>query len=496
MSSVQATIDYTSKDYDGLKASMLDFAAQVIPEWRSRSEGDFGVALVELLAYEGDILSYYGDRIQDEAFLSTATRRESLLQLAAMLGYQPSNGVSATGTVTLQSANPGPAVVVPAGTDVVTDFIADIDGRLVFETDTAVTVPANGGTVQVTVTEGGTRSMVSLGASNGLPSQSFRLPETGVLTGSVRVFVDRAVTATGTNVEEWTQVDFLVDSDSTSRTFSVSVDADGASSILFGDGTDGMVPNTGLNVYATYKTTSGSAGNLSAGNLISVDSPSLAGVYVAQDTNGAYLSTATAGGADPETNDQIRANAPRAFRSQRRLVTLKDFADAAIAVPGVLRANASAGAFSSVSVWIVGASGGQPTTDLINRVQANLNSKVLAGVTPTVGTPTFVKVNVGAAGANALVVKVYDNVKQGVVKANVETAIRSLLALANVDFAQRLTVSDFYSAIMSVPGVQYVVIPMIARSDSAQTGTADIVCRDWEIPTLGNLVVTATGGIL
>lgn len=495
MSTVNAAIDYTSKDYEGLKASMLDFASQVIPEWRTRSEGDFGVALVELLAYEGDILSYYGDRIQDEAFLSTATRRESILQLAAMLGYVPGNGVSATGTVTLQSANPGPAVIVPAGTPVVTDFVSDVDGRLVYETDTTVTVPANGATVTVPVTQGQTSTMVSLGSSSGLPGQQFRLPETGVLTGSVRVFLDRAITSTGTNVEEWTRVDFLIDADSSSKAFSVYVDADGTSVVQFGDGLDGVIPNTGLNVYATYRTTSGSAGNLGAGNLVAVDSPTLAGVYVAQDANGGYLASEMAGGSDPETNDQIRANGPRAFRTQRRLVTLDDFADAAIGVPGVLRANAAAGSFSSVSVWIVGASGGQPSTDLINRVQADLNSKVLAGVTPTVGTPTFVKVNVGASG-NTLTVKVYDNARQAVVKANVETAIKSLLALPNVDFAQRLTVADFYAAIMSVPGVQYVAIPMIARSDAAQTGTADIVCRDWEIPTLGNLYVTATGGIL
>jgi uncharacterized phage protein gp47/JayE len=494
MSSVTAAIDYTSKDYDGLKAAMLDFATQVIPEWKSRAEGDFGVALVELLAYEGDILSYYGDRIQDEAFLATATRRESLLQLAAMLGYAPSNGVSATGSVTLQSANPGPAVVVPAGTPVVTDFIPDIDGRLVFETDSTATVPGNGGTISVTVTQGETRSMVALGTSTGLPGQQFRLPETGVVSGTVRVFIDRASDPSLGSTEEWTRVDFLVDSDSTSKTFSVSVDANGTSTIQFGDGIDGLVPNTGLNIYATYRTTAGAAGNLSAGTLVAVDAPDLIGVFVQQDDNGVYLSTAMSGGADAESNDQIRANAPRAFRTQKRCVTLRDFSDAAIAVPGVLRANSSAGAFSSVTTWVVGASGGQPSTDLINRVQAELNSRVLAGVSVTVGTPVFVNVNVGASG-NALVVKAYDNAKQAIVKANVTAAVKSLFALSNVDFAQRITVSDLYAAIMSVPGVQYVVIPMFARSDAAQTGTADVVCRDWEIPQLGNFYLTVTGGI-
>jgi signal transduction protein with GAF and PtsI domain len=60
----------------------------------------------------------------------------------------------------------------------------------------------------------------------------------------------------------------------------------------------------------------------------------------------------------------------------------------------------------------------------------------------------------------------------------------------------RMTLSDFYKTLLDVDGVRYVSIPLIARADAAQTGTADIVMRAWEIPTVGNIAnITMTGGI-
>src|SRR5882724_4621728 len=96
-------IDYTSKDWSGFVTSMINYASVIMPEWDTSSEGDFGVMLVELFAYMGDILSFYGDRLTQEAYLPTATQRLSILNLARLLGYIPTNGFPATGTVTFQN---------------------------------------------------------------------------------------------------------------------------------------------------------------------------------------------------------------------------------------------------------------------------------------------------------------------------------------------------------------------------------------------------------
>lgn len=496
MADSTATIDYLSKDYEGFRGALLDFAASKMPEWQSRSEGDFGVTMVELMAYMGDVLSYYGDRIQAESYLDTASQRVSLLQIAQLLGYIPSNGVAATGTVTFETANPGKAVVVPAGTQVTTDFMESIDGSLIYETDDAVTVPENGGTATVGVTHGVTKTMVLLGVSDGLPGQQFRIPESPVLQGTVRLFVDSDTDGQGNPVAvEWSATDYLVDVDANDPAFTTFNDAYGATWVQLGDGINGVIPGIGLNVYATYRVGGGQIGNIAAQQITGFVSSNVNGVSISLDSAGAPVSSAMTGGADPESNEQIRANAPRVFRAQDRAVTLQDFKDVALGVPGVLRANAVAGTYTSVTLYVCGPNGMAPNDDLITAVSTAVQAKALAGTSVTVAAPTFVAVNVGATG-NAVAVQVYDRYKQSKVAMDVQAAIQNLLSFANVDFGVRLTVSDFYAAIMSVPGVQYVSIPMVARADASQSGTADMVFREWEIPTAGSITIIANGGLV
>jgi uncharacterized phage protein gp47/JayE len=483
-------IDYTSRDYEGFKTSLLDYASRAFPQWVPSSEGDFGVLLVELFAYLGDSLSYYGDRLQQESFLPTATQRLSLLQISDLLGYSPSNGVPATGTVTFQTSNPGPAVTVPAGTQVVTDYVESIDSPITYETNTDITVPFNGGTATVAVTQGVTRTQVNVGTSSGLPVQEFRLPDVPVIGGTVRVYVDDVDTLT-----EWTYINYLVDADPSDKVFTTFLDDSGATWIRFGDNINGAIPTNQLTIYATYRVGGGSVGNVNAGVVNAIAASDLPGVTISQNSDGSAISSAMTGGADPETNDQIRANAPRIFRTQDRCVTLADFSDLALTIPGIVRAKAVASTYTSISVFAIGSDGGTPSTTTIQNVQSTLQAKALAGTTVTVSGPTTVSVNVGTS-SSPIVVECWPRYSRASVLYDVQQALKSMLSFANVDFGMRLTLSDFYKAILAVDGVRYVNIPMVARADAAQTGTADVVFRAWEIPKVGNISnITMTGGI-
>jgi hypothetical protein len=77
----------------------------------------------------------------------------------------------------------------------------------------------------------------------------------------------------------------------------------------------------------------------------------------------------------------------------------------------------------------------------------------------------------------------------------VAQALQQMLDADNTDFQQRVTVADAYAAVHDVPGVLYVHIPMMARADQAQTGTDDVLCREWEVPIPGDINITAVGGI-
>jgi hypothetical protein len=95
----QPVIDYVTKDYVGFRQGMLNQIPLLLPGWTDRSEADFGVVLIELFAYVSDILSYYQDRIANEAFLRTATQRRSVADLLRLIDYQIDPGLAASALI-------------------------------------------------------------------------------------------------------------------------------------------------------------------------------------------------------------------------------------------------------------------------------------------------------------------------------------------------------------------------------------------------------------
>lgn len=491
------TIDYTSKDWLGFVSSMLNYASVIAPEWDTSSEGDFGVMIVELLAYCLDILSFYGDRLTQESYLPTATQRLSIINLAQLLGYIPVEGSPATGTVTFQTNNPGPAITIPAGTQVSTAFDADADQPIIYETDSSITIGANGATGTVNVTQGITYSMQSIGVSDGTAGQSFQIPQPFTETGSVSVFISSTAGTT-----QWNQISFLVDARATDTVFSLFTDENNITNIQFGDNINGQIPPIGMNIFATYTIGIGAAGNEPAGS-VGIIVNDINGVFIPlqSPTSTLYQSSAMSGGADPETNDQIRANAPQAYATQQRAVSPDDFAALALDVPGVLAANAVSNHNTSVTLYILGPNyqiaGSGLQTDVLNFFSGATDGiqKTLAGVTLTMGTPSLIAVDVGAS-LNTVTLQVKPNYNQSIIVNNVNTAISNTLSAPSVKFGMLLNVSSIYSAIMGVDGVEYVIIPVMTRQDITQSNTNPIQFRQSEIPVLGNIYLSASGGIV
>lgn len=88
-------ISYLAKDYATFRQLLLDRLALLIPEWRERNVPDIGIALVELMAYVGDHLSYYQDAVATEAYLDTARHRISVRRHARLVDYVLHEGCNA-----------------------------------------------------------------------------------------------------------------------------------------------------------------------------------------------------------------------------------------------------------------------------------------------------------------------------------------------------------------------------------------------------------------
>jgi hypothetical protein len=235
---VSPVVDYTSRDFDSLKESMLQYAQTAFPGWVPGSEGDFGVLLVELLAYVGDVNSYYIDRAQNEAYLETATQKSSILNIANLLGYVPGQANPAKGFVTFVASDTSihagaPAILVPAGFQLATDYIAEIDGQIIYETDQEFSLTPGQTSGAIPVTEGQTQvdpltgNPISLGDSTGYPVQEFKIPKPRVYDDTVQVFVSG---------DPWRKVTHLMDGDSNDQVFQTYTDADGFTWVRFGDG--------------------------------------------------------------------------------------------------------------------------------------------------------------------------------------------------------------------------------------------------------------------
>ena len=105
---------------------MLDRVAVLSPQWRERNPADIGIALIELLAYAGDSLSYRQDAVATEAYLGTARRRVSVRRHARLVDYRMNDGSNARAWVQVQVTNdtvrlsPNDPAPLPAGTRLAT----------------------------------------------------------------------------------------------------------------------------------------------------------------------------------------------------------------------------------------------------------------------------------------------------------------------------------------------------------------------------------------
>ncbi len=96
-------INYLAKDYASFRQLILDRLALLVPDWTERHVPDLGLALVELLAYTGDYLSYFQDAVATEAYLDTARARISVRRHARLVDYKLHEGCNARAWVCLET---------------------------------------------------------------------------------------------------------------------------------------------------------------------------------------------------------------------------------------------------------------------------------------------------------------------------------------------------------------------------------------------------------
>ena len=98
--------DFQSYDFETIRKSMVDYLRNYYPEdFNDFIESSEYVALIDLISFLGQSLSFRADLNARENFLETAERRDSILRLARMLNYYPKRQQIARGLLKVVSVN-------------------------------------------------------------------------------------------------------------------------------------------------------------------------------------------------------------------------------------------------------------------------------------------------------------------------------------------------------------------------------------------------------
>lgn len=341
-------------DFTGIKANFVNYL-KAQDEFRDYNFDGAGLSvLLDLLAYNTYYNSFYLNMVASEAFLSTAQKRNSIVNLAKSLNYTPRSKTAASisGTLALTVTGAPSTVTIPA----YTEFTGSIDGKsYVFLNTSAVTVANSSGTYSssVTLKEGSFLSR-RYTVNTADTQQRFLIPNANIDTTTLVVKVLNS--SNDSTTRTFVQSENLVEITDISQIYFLEETEDGQYEIKFGDGRFGVALDDGNIVVFEFLITSGADAN-------DIQTLSYAG-SVAGVTAATFTSTDPAsGGAERESTTKIKFNAPRSYEAQNRAVTTEDYKALLLKQPNV----------DSVSVW-----GGEDNDPPVY-------GKVFIAVKPTVG---------------------------------------------------------------------------------------------------------------
>lgn len=302
---------YSAKDYQ----SFLDeIVAYISDRWGSSfndfMSSDAAMMIAEYVAAAFDTLSWYLDREVDDHYMELARVSGNVARLARYLGYKPSPAVAASTDllVTLTDGPYGFDVPMVAG-----HSFGGPNGQ-VYELAADQIISAGETTKTVGVYQGVTYSEVF--TSDGTANQTFLLSritsDEYLATGTVVVTVD---------LDEWTEYDFLPYG--AEDAYEVQY-ATSPPRLRFGDSVIGRIPPNGTEIRVQYVSTKGVSAGLAISGTITTNQMPLVVNYQTIPITVTNPGPAT-GGANVESIESMKANAPQFFLTADRLVTKGDY---------------------------------------------------------------------------------------------------------------------------------------------------------------------------
>lgn len=318
-------LNVTELDFADIKQNLKNFLKQQAEFNDYDFDGSGLNVLLDVLAYNTHYNALNAHYSLNESFLDSAQIRGNVVTRAKLLGYTPRSVLSPRARVDLVvdvAAEVGtkPTILeLSRGTKLNTVVSGEEFQYVVLETQQATLSAVTANTYQfndVVIAEGSIREL-KYRVDNDIENQKFQLTDYDADTSTLRVRVQSNEESSSFDI--YTKFESLKDVDSTSKVYYLQENPSGYYEIYFGDGVTGFKPSNNNIVTIDYVTTEGKESN-GANSFSMVDS--IGGFSNITVT----LDTAASGGADQETSESIRFNAPLTFIAQNRAVTADDYA--------------------------------------------------------------------------------------------------------------------------------------------------------------------------
>ncbi|MFL6193738.1 MAG: putative baseplate assembly protein [Thermoanaerobaculia bacterium] len=256
----------------------------------------------------------------------------------------------------------------------------------------------------------------------------------------------------------WHEAESLAGLRKTDRSYIVRIDDGGQTTVVFGNGERGArLPTGPENVRATYRNGIGKRGNVKKEQITQLATRPL-GV---KDVINPLPAT---GGADKESRDQARRNAPLAVLALDRLVSVQDYEDFTRTFAGVGKARAtllSDGWTELVHVTVAGEDDIPIATD--SELLQNLEAALRSFGDPR--QPLRIDVRERAFLVVEAKVRVLPDYLWEKVEPKVRAAMLQAFGFDRRDLGQDAVLSEAYRAIQGVPGVDYVDVDVFTARD-------------------------------
>ena len=308
-------LQVTELDFDDIKTNLKTYMKNQTEFSDYNFDGSALNTLIDLLAYNTHYLGMNANMALNEAYLDTATLRSSVVSHAKKLGYTPRSARAPVAylNVTLNNSTLTSATV-SKGTKFTTTVDGDQYSFVVNEAQT--TTPLNGVLrfSNLAVYEG-TLVTAKYTVDTANIEKRYIVTDNRADTTTLKVSVQNsAVDLTTTTYTLATDISQVT---ATSNVYFLQEVEGGKFEVYFGDNVVGKAPSDGNIVILEYIVTNKGAAN---------GAKVFSGTSVAGESNITIATASSAvGGAEPETIESIKYNAPLDYASQGRAVTTDDY---------------------------------------------------------------------------------------------------------------------------------------------------------------------------